>query len=216
VAPKLADSYTDLRKEQILEAAWECFVEKGYRETTMREIARRLKASTGVIYTYFQGKDEVLEAILADSLRRNRRRFDDAGRGAASAGAIRELFASYLDCCPPEVLKRSARGDIGLWAEALKQKRLGRMVGSYLAGLRESIAGIVRVSLERGQMPEGMDPELVAGFYLAFYLGLELELALVEGLDCPEYLEGLKKLFYRLHWKEPAEGKGEKHGQGSR
>lgn len=167
----------------------------------MREIARRLKASTGV--------NEVLEAILADSLRRNRRRFDDAGRGAATAGAIRELFGSYLDCCPASVLKRSARGDIGLWAEALKQKRLGRTVSSYLAG-------IVRVSPERGQMPEGMDPELVAGFYLAFYLGLELELALVEGLDSPEYLEGLKKLFYRLHWMQPVDGQGGEYGKGGK
>jgi AcrR family transcriptional regulator len=205
VAPKLTDTYTDLRKEQILAAAWDCFVEKGYQETTMREIARRLGASTGVIYTYFQGKEEVLEAILAQSLERNRRRFDDAGRSVATAGAIRELFSSYLECCPVAVLKRSAQGNIGLWAEALKQKGIGRTVSTYLTGLRDSIAGIVRSSIERAQMPAGTDPNLVAGFYLAFYLGLELELALVEGLDSPQYIEGIRKLLYQLRWKKPVE-----------
>ena len=190
-----------MRKEQILAAAWDCFVEKGYRETTMREIARRLGASTGVIYTYFHSKDEVLEAILARSLRLNRRRFDEAGRSAVSAGAVRELFSSYLECCPVEELKRSAQGNIGLWAEALKQKRLGRTVNSYLSGLQESISGVVRSSIERGQVPGGMDPDLVAGFYLAFCLGLEIELALVQGLDSPQYIEGIRKLLDQIRWK---------------
>jgi AcrR family transcriptional regulator len=53
--PKLPEEYSDFRKDQILNAAWDCFVEKGYSETTMREISKRIKSSTGVIYNAIQG-----------------------------------------------------------------------------------------------------------------------------------------------------------------
>jgi AcrR family transcriptional regulator len=203
--PKLAEKYTDFRKQQILEAAWECFVEKGYRDTTMREIARRLDATTGVIYTYFQGKDQILEAILSESLERNRQRFVEAGRKLGDAGVVQQLLSSYLECCPVAVLKQSAQGNLGLWSEALKQDRIGGVVSSYLGGLRDSIAGMVRSSIEAGQLPAGLEPEAVAGFYLAFYLGLEVQLALVAGWDSPRYIDSIKKVLSRLSWSEAEE-----------
>jgi AcrR family transcriptional regulator len=203
--PKLAERYSEFRKQQILEAAWECFVEKGYRDTTMREIARRLDASTGVIYTYFKGKDQILEAILAESLERNRQRFAEAGRSVGNAGVVQQLLRSYLECCPVEVLKQSAQGNLGLWAEALKQDQIGRAVSGYLGGLRDSIAGMVRSSITAGRLPAGLEPDVMAGFYLAFYLGLEVELALVAGLDSPQYIDSIKKLLSRLTWTEARE-----------
>ena len=66
MTPKLPEEYSNFRRQQILQASWECFVEKGYAETTIREIAKRMNASTGVIYNYFKGKEEILEAILAE------------------------------------------------------------------------------------------------------------------------------------------------------
>jgi len=205
VSPKWTEEYSRMRREKILSAAWECFLQKGYRETTVREIARRLEASTGVIYTYFKGKDEILEAILTRTLEQNRRLFEQAGRGVASGGAIRELFTGYLACCPVGVLKKNARGNIGLWAEALKQEHIGRMVGGYLSRLHTDICGIVQGSIEKGAMPAGLDPEAVAGFYMAFYLGLELELALVPGLVTPEYLQSIQRILYELHWRNPGQ-----------
>jgi AcrR family transcriptional regulator len=194
-----------MRREKILSAAWECFLQKGYRETTVREIARRLEASTGVIYTYFKSKDEILEAILARTLEQNRSLFEQAGRGVPSGGAIRELFASRLACCPVDVLIRSARGNIGLWAEALKREHIGRMVGAYLSRLHADIRGFVQGSIEQGALPAGLDPQAVAGFYMAFYLGFELELALVPAMATPEYLQNVQRILHELQWRNPGQ-----------
>lgn len=48
------------RVDDILEAAVEVFVEKGYENTTMSEIAKRAGMSKGGLYHHFLGKDMVL------------------------------------------------------------------------------------------------------------------------------------------------------------
>ena len=58
--PKLKKEYADSRRKEIVMAAWQSFMEKGYEKTTMREIARRMNATTGVLYTYYKNKSEIL------------------------------------------------------------------------------------------------------------------------------------------------------------
>jgi AcrR family transcriptional regulator len=48
---------------RILEAAKEIFLEKGYAQTSMRNIADRIEYSPGTIYLYFKEKDEIFNAL---------------------------------------------------------------------------------------------------------------------------------------------------------
>lgn len=50
-------------KIKILEAAKSCFLEKGYTETTMRDIASKADISPGTIYIYFKGKKALFQAL---------------------------------------------------------------------------------------------------------------------------------------------------------
>lgn len=53
------------RRRQILEAAVACFVEQGYHQTGVREIAKRADISLGNLYNHFAGKTDVLVEIAA-------------------------------------------------------------------------------------------------------------------------------------------------------
>ena len=53
------------RREQILEAAVTCFIENGYHQTGVRDIARRAGISLGNLYNHFPGKHDVLAEIAA-------------------------------------------------------------------------------------------------------------------------------------------------------
>jgi TetR/AcrR family transcriptional regulator len=52
----------EVRRERILQAAARCFSRKGYRGTTIDDIARRLDVSTAALYYYFRSKEELLFA----------------------------------------------------------------------------------------------------------------------------------------------------------
>jgi AcrR family transcriptional regulator len=54
-------------REQILDAARELFVERGYQAVTMREIAKRIEYSATALYNHFEDK----EAILRELCRRD-------------------------------------------------------------------------------------------------------------------------------------------------
>jgi AcrR family transcriptional regulator len=54
----------------ILDAARRVFLEKGYAEASMRNIAEEMEYSPGTIYLYFKDKDEVFHTLHEEGFRR--------------------------------------------------------------------------------------------------------------------------------------------------
>ena len=50
-------------REKILEAALELFREKGFAETSMREVAAQARVATGLAYYYFASKEAIVHAF---------------------------------------------------------------------------------------------------------------------------------------------------------
>lgn len=53
-----------IRITEILDAAETLFTVKGYRGTTINDIAREMGVAQGMCYYYFKSKEEILEALL--------------------------------------------------------------------------------------------------------------------------------------------------------
>ncbi len=64
--PKIVD-HDEYRKELLLRCR-DLFSKKGYAGITMREIARKLKVSTGTLYHYFPTKQAIFEQIFAQEM----------------------------------------------------------------------------------------------------------------------------------------------------
>jgi AcrR family transcriptional regulator len=62
--PKVAPEYKQLARQRILEAAMRVFSEKGYRESTMDDVAEVLGVSKAALYRYFESKEELFRAII--------------------------------------------------------------------------------------------------------------------------------------------------------
>lgn len=56
----------EVRKREILVAARELFVRKGYEQTSVNDILKVVDIAKGTFYYYFTSKEEVLEAIILD------------------------------------------------------------------------------------------------------------------------------------------------------
>jgi AcrR family transcriptional regulator len=77
--PKVVPEYKEEAKKRIIDAGFRVFSEKGYHETTMADIAKKLGVSKGALYLYFRSKEELWEADLE-----------------AHRQALREVFRSAL------------------------------------------------------------------------------------------------------------------------
>ena len=55
----------ELRRE-IIEAAFDCFAERGYHATGIADIAARLGIGHGTFYRYFENKRDIVEHVITD------------------------------------------------------------------------------------------------------------------------------------------------------
>ena len=65
--PKTPEQYKqvrELKKELIVDAALHLFAEKGYYNTSITKIASKAKISKGLMYNYFESKEDLLTHIL--------------------------------------------------------------------------------------------------------------------------------------------------------
>lgn len=72
----------DARPQELLDAALELFVEKGFAATKAEEVATRAGVSKGTLYLYYPSKEDLLKAAIAQNLS------DRIAAGAAEAAAF--------------------------------------------------------------------------------------------------------------------------------
>ncbi len=90
--PKVVPSYKSEARARIVEAAKRLFMTKGYRRTTMDDIADSLGVSKGALYLYFRSKIDVLREIQSTNRRLSRRWMEEALARADPAGGLTEQF----------------------------------------------------------------------------------------------------------------------------
>lgn len=58
----------DARPQELLAAALELFVERGYASTRLEDVARRAGVSKGTLYLYFTNKEELFKAVVRENI----------------------------------------------------------------------------------------------------------------------------------------------------
>lgn len=58
----------DARPQELLAAAIDLFVERGYAATRLEDVARRAGVSKGTLYLYFENKEELFKAVVRTSI----------------------------------------------------------------------------------------------------------------------------------------------------
>lgn len=56
------------RPAELLEAALDCFVERGYSATRLDDVAARAGVSKGTLYLYYDSKDDLFKAVVRSSV----------------------------------------------------------------------------------------------------------------------------------------------------
>lgn len=64
------------RRQQVLAAAEECFLQRGFHNASMAEISRAAGMSAGHIYNYFENKEAIIAAIVSQHIDASLAAFD--------------------------------------------------------------------------------------------------------------------------------------------
>jgi len=85
---------SELRKDQILDAASEVFAEKGVHESRMDDIVEESGLSKGTLYWYFKSKDDILIAIFEKMFSRE---FEQLSVLVSTGGSAAERILTFTE-----------------------------------------------------------------------------------------------------------------------
>ncbi|WP_328324752.1 TetR/AcrR family transcriptional regulator [Kribbella sp. NBC_00382] len=177
--PKVSDRYRDARREHILTAARRAFLRHGFHATSMQDLFAEAKLSSGAVYRYFPGKEDIVLAIAEDNIREVAEliRTVTARRPGDSLGAVLAAAVELIS----EKNKDSGLAGIGVqaWSEALSNPRIGVAFGQLLSTLRSDLADVVSRHQQTTALPSEPSAEALAGVMIGVLVGHLLQLALL-------------------------------------
>jgi AcrR family transcriptional regulator len=134
--PKVSEEHLAARRRQILDAALACFARQGFHATPMQAIFEESGLSPGAVYRYFEGKEEIVQAIAEETLGGLAVALESGQ--PASPGEVFERMLDVIETV--ELRDQRLRLALQVWGEAVVNPRVGRFVRAVVAGLRERIA----------------------------------------------------------------------------
>lgn len=134
------------RRRDILSSAESILEEHGYAGLTMRAIAVGAGVSSGTVYQYFDGKEDVFAALMARRLDDLRRTLAEVDRGLGIAGVLRAIEPQVT-----ELWRRFGRSAAQWEAKVLAGGRRGKDATGSAKVYRKTIDALGSTLTETAQ-----------------------------------------------------------------
>lgn len=164
------------RRQQILGAVSSCVSEEGMGAVTLRNIARRIGATTGMLTHYYANRTALLKDIATSA--------EAALQDRITRRPTRDQRDGWLCALFDESLAPSIPGTLPwgfwleYWASAERDPELGQHSVERLDALRRQVEDCVRAGVEDGTFRSDLNVEDAAQTIVAFMHGLGIELAI--------------------------------------
>lgn len=169
-SPAKESSLQQERREVVLKAARKVFEQKGLEGASIRLIAKAARCTTGSIYPYFKGKEEIYAEVLSQSLADYKANLDAEVEAASSAeGKFRAALGSHFDFyeARPSDMSLALYLFNGLKPQGLTREldaRLNAQLAAIVAVFAKCVRGLAKCD-ER-------EAEIEVGLHLAMLFGL--------------------------------------------
>jgi AcrR family transcriptional regulator len=196
--PRITDERREVRREQILEAARACLQEHGLEAVSMEMIIARSGLSTGAVYGYFKGKDQIINAVVAGG---TVAMAEDLGPVVTNPEPppLPEFVGQVLEAVVG--FNRRKKGDIDRllvslhgWSHSQSDPELKAATRASYAGLRKLFAGEVERWQAGGTFDPATDPNAVVELLMSITLGFVAQRALAGGADIQAHVGALEAL----------------------
>ncbi len=174
--PRISLSARTERRQQILDAAWRCAGRKGFRVMSVDEICAEAGVSKGAFYGYFESKQALLLALLADDTAALDRIVEHLeSEMVRSIDRLRHFVRAMLER-GDEPARVQVRAD--LWAEMLTDKAVRERFTAAVGHRRTALRGWIERAVANAELVE-----IPANAFAAVLLALGDGLGLHAGLD---------------------------------
>ena len=199
--PRITEERREARREQILDAARACLLEHGLEAVSMEMIIARSGLSTGAVYRYFKGKDEIMAAAVTAAASEIGVAAGPVLAGPKSrlpAELIEELLATWVGYSRSGVGAAAGidRMPVALhgWSYAQTEPELKAALRAGLRGFRERCVPLIKQWQTDGVVAATTDPDALAQLILSIWLGFVAQRSLTGDADVQAHTDALAAL----------------------
>jgi AcrR family transcriptional regulator len=186
--PKVSPEHLEARKQQILDAAMECFAREGFHRTTMKHIVDESGLSPGAIYKYFSSKDQIIDAIARERHAQEHALLSSVIEEDDKAQSLQQLARAFFANFAGGEYKKARRVGVEVWAEALRNPEVLKTVRRGVDEPRKLLARIVTRCQERDEIPSHIDADDFARVIIAIFHGFVLQQAWDSRIEAHQFL----------------------------
>jgi AcrR family transcriptional regulator len=184
--PKISATRKEERRSQVLKAAITCFAKNGFHQTTILDICAEAGLSAGAVYSYFDSKDAIIEALAE----RGRKFADTRSMSADRESAPLERLKVFLQEFERPGSAKVNQFDLRSWAEAIGNRQLREIYLGARADTIKQLADMLRPAAKE----YALAPEALGELVLAVIVGSETRRAIQPAADVMPALNALFKL----------------------
>lgn len=130
--PKVTQSHLDARRQQIVDAARIRFAADGFAGASLADIVAESGLSTGAIYRYFSGKDDIIRAVC------------EQASGAFPTALTAEAVNGFLEHIRALARHQGhARLVAQIYAEAALSPALATIVAQQISAMRDAVVDLL-------------------------------------------------------------------------
>ncbi len=206
--PRVSEEHLEARRRQILEAARRCFVLNGFHATSMQDVIDAAGLSTGAVYRYFSGKDELITTIAGEGLGQLAAAIEPV-LAAEDPPPLDEVLALVLERIERIQAERQLAGlAVQVWAEALRSPVMREWFRDSIRRVRGWFEDLLAIHQARGAIQPGESCRSAAQVLATLVPGFLVQLALLDDVDAEAFRDGLRTLGLGggvRAWEAPAE-----------
>jgi TetR/AcrR family transcriptional regulator, transcriptional repressor of aconitase len=176
--PKLRPETRIERRQLLIDAAWRCAAVRGFGDLTVDDVCAEAQVSKGAFYGYFEHKQDLLLALLADDSDALDVELETI-TAASSSGVQRvRRFAQAMLARGDDPARVQVRAD--LWADLLTEEVVREHLAAVTARRRQLVRGWIEEAIASGELV-AIPANALASILLALTDGLMLHGALDPG-----------------------------------
>lgn len=191
---KAPGSKAELRRQQILDAAAECFRKSGFHGASMSEIAKSFGMSAGHIYNYFESKEAIIEAMV-------KRDLDQALERIAKIHGEKDILKAMLGTVDEGVQRRIDRSELDteILAEAARNPKVAATVQGTDTVIREKVTQLIKgIQPLKNSTPCELNLAAKSTILMALFDGLQIRAIRDPNMKADDIARVLKSVIQQM------------------
>lgn len=170
--PKVSAAHKEGRRQDILNAAMEVFIGKGYPLSTVNDIAQQANLSVGALYRYFPTKGDLMLALVHERLGRAPDLFARMTERISDPWKRIERFVDLFTTALRVRHPGTGRLLLVTMAEAVQHGEVRQGLHDRFTGLADCVAEVIADGVAKGAFRPDVEPRTLAALLLSMADGV--------------------------------------------